>query len=113
MGLVAQKRWITEGAHCRITSFVGIHASGEIFFDLAIEVEAEFVVEVGAGSAAREEHPDAHRQLIEPTHVDLLRMILCYPALSPGKGERVGRGASRLPPYSLFPVFVMLHSRPG
>ena len=50
-GLIAEERGIAEGAESGVASFLGVHAGGDVFGDLAIEVELKFVIEVRGGRA--------------------------------------------------------------
>ena len=44
-GFFFQRGGISEEAHCGVTSFVFGHSCGEVFGDLLVEMELEFVVE--------------------------------------------------------------------
>ena len=66
--LVAQKRGIAEYEPGGAAGFFGRHAGGEIFCDLTVEVEAEFIVELGRCGPATKEHGEFSGEEIEPAH---------------------------------------------
>ena len=66
--LVAHQRGIAEGAHGRVAGFLRAHAGNKILGDLALEVEAQFVIELNAGAAAAKEGLGFDKSSIEPSH---------------------------------------------
>ena len=62
-GLLAKQGWIAEGAEGGEAGFFRGHAGGDVFGDLAIDVEAEFFIEGRCCRGAPEEHPYSHLQL--------------------------------------------------
>ena len=58
----------SECSKRRVASFVARHSRGQVCGDLAIEVEAELVVEFAIDIAFAEERPQPQRQFARPSH---------------------------------------------